>query len=200
MTELTGMVREIRGGSRDRINELLLSWSRKINLEGWTRANMLQKSDSEDLKQEILLNIFQRLDEYDDTRASFETWAFNRARQVTRSYKRSEIRKQNPVIMSGKGKETVRAKMVTDEWDIEDKLTHDEEYFTELLEMLKMAIETLKMSEDNRKTTIETLELLAEEKTRRQIAEMQNVSRTKVDCNVRRLRKAGELVYEMFEI
>ena len=203
ITELARKVEQVGSGKKQVLNDLFLAWSKKVKLDWWVRRKTLQVHDAEDLKQEILINIFERFQEYDSTRASFETWAFNRARQVTRSFIRTKIKSQTPVQATRKGKETLRVKLVSipDEGIEDTEFSIDGElYYEELLENLKMAIDTIHMAGTNREHTKNTLDLLAEGKGRQEMSKILRVTPAKIDGDIKRIRKAAEILSESMMI
>jgi len=203
MTELTEMAIEVKQGKGD-LDGLLLRWAEKIKLEGMVYNKTIRREDANDLKQEILLNIFERLQEYNPERAEFETWAFNRARQVTRSYIRKEIKNQSPVIRKGyKDRPTMRGVITgfPEGYDaIEAHNSIDAELMErevdELMTDLETAIDFSNMREDNIIPTKTTLRLLNDELDINEIAELTESKKSKIQCNIGRIRNAYNLLEE----
>lgn len=199
-TELTRIAEK----AKTNINEfdtLILKWERKINLKGWVAHKTLQPQDAQDLQQEVRLNIFERFGEFNPERSNFETWAFNRSRQVTRSWIRKRIRENNPIYKKGsrkKSKDSIYLKVVPIPEDFEipylPDFTEDnaDDYVKEISEVLDL----INMNEANRDITKQTLYLLAENKAKDVIASHLQVTKSKVDANIRRIRKAINLLEE----
>jgi len=198
-TELTEMA--IRAKEEPGVLDgILLKWQRKVKLEGWVRNKTLQDSDTNDLKQEVLMNIVERFGEYDEHRAAFETWAFNRARQVIRSWVRKRCLEKAPVLKKGfRGRESIRGKIgPIPEGDI---ITYPEgvgyvDEFEGHVQMIGTIISEMDMQERNRETTRKTFKMLAEEQTKKEIAEELGITKGKVEANIKRIRKAYGILEE----
>ena len=190
--EITDMVRQVREGNGE-LDHVLVQWASKIRLDGLVRRKTFHEHDAHDLKQEILLNISTRIDEFNPDIAQFETWAFNRTRQVIRSWIRKEISRNNPVIVKGyRERETIRGKLTTIEKVNEPILdiTSDKEDFENFILDIKVAIDETPMAIDNVSGTKLTLDYLADGHTRSEIARLMNTTENKVGSNIRRLRKS----------
>jgi len=208
MTELTNRARKLKEGEGS-FDGLIIDWARKARLEAWVRSQTLQEQDAKDLKQDILIDIFNRFEEFDDERGAFETWAFNRSRAITRSYRRSRTLEKIPVTKKGfKDRPTVRGIVIgfqdlSEEIQMEE-IEEDNTYLTDLATVILQ----MDMNKKNRLTTFKTLRLLDEKSAnkerrkmaRKEIAEELNISKGKVNSNINRLRKAHELLEEAREL
>jgi len=201
MTELTKLAVKTKEDKRF-FNELITEWEKKVRLEGHTRRKTLQEHDSKDLKQEILINIFEKFKEYNPERASFETWAFNRSKSVTRSWIRKEVRRRHPILRKGYRKtKTIEAtiQFITNDFQIPEPRNPEVYEAGFLIEDLQSAINEMAIDKSNREPTLQTLDLLSEEKTTKQIAKILRVSIPKAYGNIKRIRKAYGLIVEAYE-
>jgi len=195
-TELTRMAHEIKNGKGD-FDGLLLKWSHHVKLDGWTKSKTISHEDAQDLKQEILINVWERFEEYDCQRASFETWAFNRSRSVTRSWIKKEIRRTHPIGKKGYRSESLEYTVVPFEeyYDSPELIQWDYEWYHQFANGLKdLYLNEISMKEKSRKSTEETYEMIVTGMMSREDAmEELNKSRSQIDCDIRRIRKALNL-------
>jgi len=198
-TELTKMALEVQKGQGD-FDGLILKWSNKIKLDGWVRNKTISSEDSKDLKQEVLINIFERITEFNSDLGNFETWAWNRCRQVVRSWIRKAIREKHPLVGKRSKKKGITPSPATfisyEDWSTEADIICYDEFYEVTVDEIKMAINDLPMAVYNRQTTIETFKLLADNCPRKEIMETLGISGTKLNCNIKRIKKAITLLEE----
>jgi RNA polymerase sigma factor (sigma-70 family) len=211
MTELTEMA--IRAKEEPGIlDNIVLKWQDKIRLEGWVRSKTLQMADAQDLKQEILINIVERFGEYNPELGAFETWAYNRARQIARSWIRVKATENKPVIKKGFHGESTRGQIgPIPEGGIENiEQSRYDEGFEEHIQFVDMAIASLDMQESNRDITRKTFEEMADicgrlgekeegrkvtrQKLIKEVSNKLGISKTKAESNIRRIQKAYRLL------
>jgi len=200
-TELTRMAIQIQEGHGD-FDSLLLNWSTKVKLEGWMKSKTLQEHDAQDLRQEVMIDVWNRFGEYRSNIASFETWAGMRARQIIRSWLRKIILQSKPVLKSGHYKETQRAQFVPIDYVSDEELSIQPDYtFYEMyVSEVKLALKVLPMTTMNRRVTSRTFEYLTDGLDSKEIQRKQKISQSKFQCNVRRIRKAINLMEEAKEL
>ena len=105
-------------------NELYLNYAGKVR--GYFQSRINDPETSEDLCAEVFLKVYEKLDTYDETKASLSTWIFTIARnRLTDFYRTRRVHGEIPeTLASGE--------------DIEEDLCRDE-----MLETLADALETL---------------------------------------------------------
>lgn len=199
-TRLTEMAETIRTNHGE-LDGLLLEWQRKVNLEGWVRYKTRNIEDAKDLKQEVLINIFERFGEFRPELSNFETWAFNRTRQVVRSWIRIRIRECNPICRKGYRGESRYYKIVPfpEGFDIEspNSLISEIQPDSLLVDALKIAIDNMTVQDSKREPTKQTLDLLYEGKKVKEIAEIMNTSTSQIRAHLNRIKKAYQYTEEL---
>lgn len=196
-TELTEIAEKVKENPGE-FDYLILKWSSKVNLKGWVTKKTFNHADADDLMQEVLINISTRFDEYDSARSNFETWAWNRCRQVIRSWIRSQIKEANPVLKKGYNGQSIRGKVfgMPEDFDVAAPDVDNYEGFEMFVKSLNKNLERIQMMGSNVETTKRTLELLAEDKPIKEIAKVQGISKSKVMANIKRIRKAAMMFLE----
>jgi len=196
-TELTEIAIRAKD-NRGELDGLLLKWANKVRLDSWVSRKTLRREDAQDLKQEILINIFQRFTEFNPTRANFETWCFNRARQIIRSWIRIQIRKSHPILKKGFRGESIMGRVceIPDGFEVmaPDEISYDG------VETMKAGIrdtlDLMKIQKGKLNPTKMTLEFLDEGKSVKQISQELQTSKSQVRAHIRRLRKAVNIMAE----
>ena len=182
-TELTRMAHEIKNGKGD-FDGLLLKWSHHVKLEGWTINKTKSYHDAQDLRQEVMMNVWERFKEFNEQVASFETWAFNRTRSVIRSWVRKEIRRTGVMMPLEIYHET------------QELIQYDYAYYEECTREIKHYIETKfvesgRMHRTKLKTTLDTFEEILEKfRTKDETMLTLEISRNQLNCNLKRIGKA----------
>jgi RNA polymerase sigma factor (sigma-70 family) len=183
--------------SRGELDGLLLKWSGKVKLDSWVNRKTICREDAQDLKQEVLTNIFERFGEFEPDKANFETWAFNRARQIIRSWIRSRIKESRPIFMKGfKGRETVRGAVVEmpEEYDAPSVDKHPIYGCSDgckiLVKKINRNLDNMKMRPSKLIPTKKTLKFLQEDKEISEIAGIMNVSESQIKAHIGRLQRA----------
>lgn len=194
--DLTRLATEVKEGCGD-ADYLLMCWSKEVMLAAWTRSRTISTEDSEDLKQEILIDLWSRIREFDPKKANFATWAGWRARAIIKAYLQKEIRKDRPFLFCNRdtGKhygEVLSSDIVTiDGAPAEDCTEITFQNFVEEVRVsLQRDLERAPMGNYNRDLMIRTFDLLAEDKTKREVAKELHIPIKKVHYNIRRIRRA----------
>ena len=213
VTELTEMAIKATEG-RGELDGLLLKWSGKVRLDSWINRKTLCREDAQDLKQEVLINIYKGLmmDEgkkygrFDPEKSNFETWAFNRARQIIRSWIRTRIRESRPLAIKGyKGRESIRGQVIQmpEGYDAPVTKSYNNPVYSELNDSCDILVQgindnldVMKMQDRKREPTKNTLGFLKDGKTIPEIAETLQTSRGQVRAHIGRIRKATLLALE----
>lgn len=105
-------------------SELYLNYAGKVR--GYIQNKINDATAAEDLTAEVFLKVYEKLDSYDETRASLSTWIFTIARNTLTDYYRTRR-------VHGEIPETLAS-----EEDIEEDICRDE-----MLETLADALEAL---------------------------------------------------------
>ena len=183
-TELTRMAHEIKNGKGD-FDGLLLRWSHHVKLEGWTVNKTRNFHDAQDLRQEVMMNVWERFKEFNEQVASFETWAFNRTRAVIRSWVRREIKRTGMTIP-----------LEIYHHDNQELIQYDygvyEDYTREIKQYIETKfVQTNRMQKNKLKTTLDTFEEILEKfRTKDETMLNLEISRSQLNCNLRRIGKA----------
>jgi len=200
--EIDRLIKEIEEKKRENLNEiqiLIIKWSDKINLDYLTRRKAFSKEDALDLKQEVLINIFERIQEYEPGRANFETWAWNRARQIIRSYIRKRIKDSHPIVKKGFRGDSIRAQIVSipEKYDIPTSYNPREcldNMRSVLVDNIGRNLEAMRIHKDKLEPTKKTLEMILDGYNLNEIAEKLETSKSQIRAHYGRIGKAYMMI------
>jgi len=182
--------------SRGELDGLLLKWSGKVKLDSWVNRKTICREDAQDLKQEVLINIFERFGEFEPDKANFETWCFNRARQIIRSWIRKQIKERRPLLKKGYKGESKRIQIVQmpEDYDAPDRFSKIPDVIDDRCEILvkniKDNLNMMKIQRNKLEPTYKTLDLLQEGFNILEIADILQTTKPQIKAHIKRIRTA----------
>jgi len=111
-TDLTKIAIKAQGGENV-LDALFMQWSNKIKLGRVVEKKIPNHCDAQDVKQEVYLSLFEDLNKFNSEKSNFETWASWKMKEVISGFIRSEKRRRNPVLTSGKNQKLTEAHVVS---------------------------------------------------------------------------------------